>query len=233
MQEGHMGCKERVIQLLENSYLKMVIVLANFVIMLMIINTNNKLITGVDMIKRDMVLVGILSSVCLVEVVLTFCVLPWKYIATKRLVIVIEIVLLLLTALAYYSMSYWTFRSVRFGMRDFEMIFVLRCLRIGTFLKEIKEFRIIYEFCFKLTKPMCVMFAALYFCFYCFAVFGNIWWGGLVTTESAQTQNGGIPGLYYLMNFNDLACGIVTLFAFMVVNNWTIIVQIYIDITGS
>ena len=35
------------------------------------------------------------------------------------------------------------------------------------------------------------------------------------------------------MNFNDLACSIVTLFAFMVVNNWTLIVQVYIDITGS
>ena len=111
--------------------------------------------------------------------------MPVKFIFTRRIVIVIEIILLLMTIASYISMSIWTFASVRFGMRNFEMIFVLRNLRIGTLLKEIREFRIIYEFCFKLTKPMLVMFSALYFTFYCFALVGNMWVGGLVTTESA------------------------------------------------
>jgi len=218
-----MDCKSKMIKFLENSYIKMVIIIANFIVMLIVARSNEQLISGVRDINQDMLLISIVTCACFIEVLVTLLVLPWKFIFTKRLVIVIELFLLIMTAASYYAMSIWTFKSVRFGMRNFEMIFVLRNLRIGTFLKEIKEFRIIYEFCFKLLNPMLSMFAAMYFCFYCFSVLGNMWVGGLVTTESAQTENGGIPGLYYLMNFNDLACGIVTLFSFMVVNNWTII----------
>ena len=219
-----MDCKGKIIKFLENSYLRLVIFMSNFVVMLILFESNNSMITGVGDIYKDLVFVSIVTALCFVEVLLTLCVLPWKFILYNRILILIEMVLLTLTVASYISMSIWTFASVRFGMRNFEMIFVLRNLRIATFLKEIKMFRIIYEFCFKLTKPMMVMLAGLYFCFYCFALVGSLAVGGLVTTESAQTQNGGIPGLYYLMNFNDLACSIVTLFAFMVVNNWTLIV---------
>ena len=34
------------------------------------------------------------------------------------------------------------------------------------------------------------------------------------------------------MNFNDLASSWVTLFSLVIVNNWFIIVQMYVDITG-
>ena len=35
------------------------------------------------------------------------------------------------------------------------------------------------------------------------------------------------------MNFNDFGAAILTLFPLMVVNNWFVIVQIYVDITGT
>jgi Ion transport protein len=36
-----------------------------------------------------------------------------------------------------------------------------------------------------------------------------------------------------VLNFNDLASSFVTLFACMVVSNWYIIVQVYVNVTGS
>jgi two pore calcium channel protein len=74
---------------------------------------------------------------------------------------------------------------------------------------------------------------ALYCVYYTFAVLGTIFFGGKVTTQSAQTTDQSVPAFYYLMNFNDFGAGIITLFPLMVVNNWFVIVQVYVDITGT
>ena len=42
-----------------------------------------------------------------------------------------------------------------------------------------------------------------------------------------------IPPLYYLMNFNDFGMSMVTLFHFMVVNNWWVTTNMLSDITDS
>ena len=41
------------------------------------------------------------------------------------------------------------------------------------------------------------------------------------------------PVLYYLMNFNDFGSSMVTLFHIMVVNNWFITCNMFIDIMGN
>ena len=35
------------------------------------------------------------------------------------------------------------------------------------------------------------------------------------------------PPFYYLLNFNSFASGLVTLFHFMIVNNWIVTIQMY------
>jgi len=134
--------------------------------------------------------------------------------------VALELILQLAGVKATWLLTRGTFNTLRAALRQFEMIFIVRNLRIGSLLAEVKMFSILYEFMFRMSKPLVVQFAALYFCFYCYAVVGNFWLGGRVTMESAQVEDGGVPGLYYLMNFNDLASGMVTLFAFMIVNNW-------------
>ena len=73
----------------------------------------------------------------------------------------------------------------------------------------------------------------LYTIFFTYAYVGEFMWGGKVTTKSAQTADAGLPTLYYLMNFNDFANSMVTLFHVMVVNNWFITCNMYIDIAGN
>ena len=180
-----MDCKTKTKRLIEHSYFKVFIILANFIVLLFVADTNEKMIQGVKGIKLDMVLIAIVSAVCLFETIAMFYCYSFGFVFKNRVMTLLELILLSMTVVSYVSMSMWTFASVRFGMRNFEMILVLRCLRVSTLLKEIKMFSIVYEFCFKMAKPMLVMFSALYFCFYCFAVIGNMLVGGLVTTESA------------------------------------------------
>lgn len=42
-----------------------------------------------------------------------------------------------------------------------------------------------------------------------------------------------IPDNYYLMNFNDLMMSMVTLFVLIVVNNWYLIVAMYVNVQGG
>lgn len=77
------------------------------------------------------------------------------------------------------------------------------------------------------------MLTTLYMVFYIYALFGMHAFSGLITESSAQVYNPGIPTLYYLINFNDFATSMVTLFANMVVNNWWVMCTIFTDVTGS
>ena len=41
-----------------------------------------------------------------------------------------------------------------------------------------------------------------------------------------------MPGLYYLMNFNDFGSALVVLFQQMVINNWYVVIDMYTILTG-
>lgn len=70
--------------------------------------------------------------------------------------------------------------------------------------------------------------------FYMFGLVGLFIYGGKITTLNPEILNDdSTPDLYYLCNFNDLANGFLTLFELMVVNNWHVISQMYIDISGT
>ena len=73
----------------------------------------------------------------------------------------------------------------------------------------------------------------LYTVFYTYAFLGELLWGGKVTTRSAQVDDPNVPNLYYLMNFNDFGASLVTLFHIMVVNNWWLTCNMYIDISKN
>ena len=73
----------------------------------------------------------------------------------------------------------------------------------------------------------------LYTLFYTYAYIGEFIWGGKVTTKSEQINDDDIPSLYYLMAFNDFGQSMVTLFHVMVVNNWWLTCNMFIDISGN
>jgi hypothetical protein len=70
--------------------------------------------------------------------------------------------------------------------------------------------------------------------FYVFAMSAIRLYGGMVKFDSPEiVHNTAVPDNYYLMNFNDFPSAMVTLFVLMVVNNWFIIVGIFVDMSGS
>lgn len=77
------------------------------------------------------------------------------------------------------------------------------------------------------------MFLTLYTVYFEYVVIGQFWFGGKISTHSAQTQDPRIPALYYLMNFNDFASGIITLFTLMVINNWFNTTNMLCDVAGN
>ena len=71
----------------------------------------------------------------------------------------------------------------------------------------------------------------LYTLFYTYAYIGEFTWGGRITTKSEQTSDDDIPALHYLMAFNDFGQSMVTLFHIMVVNNWWVTCNMFIDVS--
>lgn len=77
---------------------------------------------------------------------------------------------------------------------------------------------------------LCVQFSLLYV----FCLFGILFFGGEVNYQNiAILNNDSTPDIYIYVNFNDLANGLLTLFELMVINNWMIITQVYVNITGT
>jgi two pore calcium channel protein len=60
---------------------------------------------------------------------------------------------------------------------------------------------------------------------------GMILFGGEVTLNNSLIENdSGVPSTYPYDNFNDMLTGMVTLFTLLIVNNWQVQVEMYVDI---
>ena len=70
--------------------------------------------------------------------------------------------------------------------------------------------------------------------FYFFSIIGGIIFGGTVNSDLPHIlPNDEISTIYIYNNFNDFGSGIITLFELMIVNNWQVIVAMFIDATGN
>ena len=106
-------------------------------------------------------------------------------------------------------------------------------LRLGGLLTELPHFKVILYTYMKFAGPFITMMCSLYTVYYIFAQVGMLLFGGLITTESAQTDDVGLYALYYLINFNDFGASCVTLFAQMVMNNWYNTCNMCCEVVGS
>ena len=79
----------------------------------------------------------------------------------------------------------------------------------------------------KLTAPFIIIFGTLYLIMYIYAQIGMLMYGGMVTISLLQNNQAQIDQFYYLMNFNDFGCSLVTLFHILVVNNWYVTCSVY------
>ena len=111
-------------------------------------------------------------------------------------------------------------------------VFLVNNLRLMKFLTEIENFRLIYETAHHISGPILSKFLFIYLVYYMYAQLGQIFFVGSVTQAVLERQSPGTPDFYYLMNFNDYGSSIITLFHQMIVNNWFVTVNMFVDILG-
>jgi hypothetical protein len=67
-----------------------------------------------------------------------------------------------------------------------------------------------------------------------FSIIADRAFGGLANNnENRILRDQSVPDLYIEMNFNDLSNSFVTLFTLMIINNWFVIVQMFVVVTGT
>ena len=116
----------------------------------------------------------------------------------------------------------------------FEVIIFIRAIKLVTLLYEITVMRVILETLRNLFGPLRHLFAVTMTIFFEFTVFGSFMFGGLVTTDSPAIANDyNVPTYYTLVNFNDYVTSFVTLFILMVVNNWYVIVDMFVAVKDN
>ena len=115
-----------------------------------------------------------------------------------------------------------------------ELVIFVRMIKLLALFYEIRVTRIIVETIRNLLKPMLNLCGVLFVIFYIFAVFGMFLFGGKITKNNKKIQdNSSIPDNYHLLNFNDFPSAIMTMFPLMVVNNWMVIVDMYVSVYGE
>ena len=61
----------------------------------------------------------------------------------------------------------------------------------------------------------------------------RIFGGKIVYNDLKIIANASLPDSYVLMNMNDLLSAFITLFSLMVVNNWFVIVNLYVEVMDT
>jgi len=110
-----------------------------------------------------------------------------------------------------------------------EAAVIIRVLRLGVYLDEIKTFRIIIETLKSLLAPFLSMASVMFSIFYIYAFFGMIFFGGKIDFENeAIRNNDATPDIWALNNFNDYPNSYLVLFELTIVNNWMITAEMYV-----
>lgn len=68
---------------------------------------------------------------------------------------------------------------------------------LADLFKQIKQFKLIMDVLSELSEPFLVMFVTLYAVYFEFVVLGELWFGGKISIDSAQTKDPSVPALYY------------------------------------
>jgi len=143
---------------------------------------------------------------------------------------------LVLQIICVYSDSLFiggTFADTERGISLCCIVFLLRTLRLVHLLTELRQFKMIIGTFMKFNKSFFTMCLTLYTVFFFFAEFGMLFFSGRITTTSAQSRDFSTPPLWYLMNFNDFASSLITLFHVMIVNNWYVTSDMYCTVVGN
>lgn len=121
-----------------------------------------------------------------------------------------------------------------------QMVLLIRIMRIFSLLKQLKQWR----FFMRAIKVMRVNFITICFSLYSFYWFytliGMEIYGGLVTSQLLKDIKERDPNSeilntpdYIYLNFNDFVSGLLTLFTFMLFNNWQFLWEQFVETNGK
>ena len=139
-----------------------------------------------------------------------------------------------IVAIVLYAENYGNQSTYNNTVKIFELIVFIRLLKLLSLLYEVKTMRIIFETIKNLLGPINNLAAVMVTMLYVFAQLFMAMFGGEVKEDSPQiSHDSSIPDYYYLINFNDLLTSLITLFILIVVNNWYVVVAMFVDIKGG
>jgi len=175
----------------------------------------------------------LINTYFLIEMILYFIVFDfnWIWLHAKKIYFELILQIIAIYAESLFASSYLLI--VEHGIRLCFVVFLLRMLRLLPLITELSYFKIILGTVKKFDNSFFSMILTIYIVFLIFSEIGMFFFEGKITTYSAQTYNYQTPPLFYLMNFNDRAASFLTLFHFMIVNNWFVTVDMYCSVTGS
>eukprot|EP00033_Pygsuia_biforma_P006507 GCRY01007295.1.p1 GENE.GCRY01007295.1~~GCRY01007295.1.p1 ORF type:complete len:227 (+),score=67.50 GCRY01007295.1:129-809(+) len=114
------------------------------------------------------------------------------------------------------------------------LILVATLLRLARLLSRFTTYRVVFRVITKLVPAFIEAAAMLLMIFYIFAVLGLQLFGGLIRLDNAALSGTTFATSgYYVLNFNDFASALVTLFCLLVVNNWYIIMDGHVAVTSE
>lgn len=105
--------------------------------------------------------------------------------------------------------------------------------RILGILNCVEKYRIIFKTLLDLIPTFTNLLSVIVVLFYVFSLLGQELFGGLIYEENSDLVNPIVPISYVYNNFNDFTSGVVTLFELLIVNNWWVIAEMYVDATSK
>ena len=169
----------------------------------------------------------------LVDCVANFTLRGFKGVWENRPILYLEI---FISALFWYTIIHDFIvdrqLSVQQRFAHLNTIFWMRNLRAFEFMSELQDYQMIVVTTKNLTKPILTKMLFLYVVYFIYAIIGMRCFGGEIWLERVAKLSPETPQYYFLMNFNCFSSGMVTLFHFMIVNNWYLTIDMYVNIMG-
>ena len=113
------------------------------------------------------------------------------------------------------------------------LVFFFRLPVVVVLLWELKGFRVIVETGMRFFSPFMSVLFSLYLILFAYSEIGVLLYCQKITLyDFSDIDNNGNP-LYALLNFNDLASGMLTNFAILVSNNWNSFTDMFSAFVGN
>ena len=116
-------------------------------------------------------------------------------------------------------------------------VLIARLLRLLRLLSVFPGFRLIFGTARRIIPTFGTFIGMLWCIISAFAAAGVTVFGGQVhlnsTVLAGMVKTGAFPDTYYYMNFNDFPSSILTLFTLLIVNNWFLVMDGVVAVTGT